>query len=229
MAGLLEGKPDLPAFKAIDPQKEQQKAIQGNVAQVPALESMASGINRFNADQLRQMTEWALPGYQAMKGNVQSNIDAYLRGELPKDVSDQVQNSAAARALGGGYGGSGMHGSLVARDLGLTSLDLIDKGLSSAQNWMKTVASLERPELFNFSSMFLTPGQQIAVDTGERNAKFQYDWNKNLMDWQSSPEYLGAQEMRQISSQWNQMAGEAVGSMAGAAGKAAGAAVGGGL
>lgn len=57
-----------------------------------------------------------------------ANTGAYLRGEIPKDVADQVRRQSAYKSLVGGYGGSGMSKALTARDFGLTSLDLQKRG-----------------------------------------------------------------------------------------------------
>lgn len=218
VAGLLQGKPNLPAFKPINVQNEQQTAIAGNQAVTPGLEQWASGINQFNQNQLTQMLNQSIPMYQQLKGQTSNLISQELSGQVPTDVSQQVQNSAAARAIGGGYGGSGAHGDLVARDLGLTSLNLTQQGINSAQQWMQTVSSIEKPQLFDFSSMFVTPGQQIASDTSERNAQFQHDWTQNQIDWQSSLGYLAGNELQTDSSQLNSMVGSVAGSAAGGAG-----------
>lgn len=218
IAGLLRGKPDLPGFNPINVQEEQQKAIAGNAAALPGLENQASGINLFNQQQLQTMLERSIPGYNATKQKISGVIDSELSGEIPKDVQGRIQDSAAARALGGGYGGSGAHGSLVARDLGLTSLQLTQQGITSAETWMQNVNNLENPKLFDFSNMFVTPGMQIQTDTNERNAQFQHDWTKNQIDWQSSLGYLAGNEIQTDSSQLNSMIGSVVGSAAGGAG-----------
>jgi hypothetical protein len=218
IAGLLRGKPNLPGFTQIDPGQEQQKAINENAAVTPELEKQASGINKFNQDQLTRMLQQAIPGYEALKSQTSSNIESMLKGEIPDDVKAAVINGGAAKALGGGYGGSGAHGDLVARDLGLTSLSLTQQGITSAEAWMKTVSSLETPALYDFSKMFITPGQQLEADTGERNAKFQHDWTQNQIDWQSSLGFLAGNEIQTDSSQLNSMVGSVAGSAAGAAG-----------
>jgi hypothetical protein len=61
-------------------------------------------------------------------GQQGANTASFLRGEIPADVQTQVRNNAAETSLYGGFGGSQMARNLTARDFGLTSLNLIDKG-----------------------------------------------------------------------------------------------------
>lgn len=227
-ANALRGKPDMPSYNALDPQQEQKKAVEGNTAALPGIEKLASGVNAFNQQQIQKMLESSIPMYNSLKSGISSNIDSMMKGNLPKDVQDQIQNSAAARSMGSGVAGSGMGRNLVARDLGLNSLDLTQKGLSSAENWIKTMSSIEQPGMFNVSSMFLTPQQQWGMDTQERDNAFQYNWNKNLMDWQTSNKYAGANAIQGIGSTLDSAIGSYTGSYAGAKGAAA-AAGGGGL
>jgi hypothetical protein len=88
-----------------------------------------------------------------------------LSGDLPPDVIAQIERSDAYGALSGGYAGSGMSHNLTARDLGLTSLDLMKQGAgmlgqggNSAQQW----ASMANQDIMNPASQFVTPQQQQA-------------------------------------------------------------------
>jgi hypothetical protein len=56
----------------------------------------------------------------------------FLSGELPDDVRQQVERIASERAVQGGTGLGQGGRNLVARDLGLTSVDLQQRGLQSA-------------------------------------------------------------------------------------------------
>jgi hypothetical protein len=222
LSGILRGKPNLPGFNPINVQEEQQKAIAGNQAALPGIENLVGGINKFNMDQITQMLNQTLPGFQGMQAQAGSTISQEMAGQIPQADQNVVQDSAAAKALGGGYGGSGAHGALVARDLGLTSLAITQQGLSSFEDWTQKTDALYAPALGAgqalFSSMFVTPGQQIASDTSERNAQFQHDWTQNQIDWQSSLGYLAGNELQTDSSQLNSMIGSIAGSAAGGGG-----------
>lgn len=91
-------------------------------------QALESARNRFNADELNAMLERSIPGYaQGQKQRI-GNAESLMRGEIPMDVQQQVARGSAAHALEGGYGGSGFGRNLEARDLGLTSLDLMGRG-----------------------------------------------------------------------------------------------------
>lgn len=87
---------------------------------------------------VNDLLEQSMPGFAASKGKAQALADSLLAGEVPKEISDLVQRSSAAQALGSGFGGSGMHRNLVARDLGLTGLGLQGQGLQ----WLQTLRGL---------------------------------------------------------------------------------------
>lgn len=214
---MIRGKPDVPEFKPIDPATEQGKAITMNLAAEPQAEKLAAGVNQFNRDQINLMLEQSIPGFDQMKGDISSNIEAMLKGEIPSDVQDAIERSDAGKSLESGYGGTGMGRNLVARDLGLTSLNLIDKGITSAESWFKTMDAIEQPGMFNLASMFMTPGQVMAQDTEERNAQFQHDWAKNLIDWQSSLGYAAADDVQSTMAATQSMVLGMAGGMAGGA------------
>lgn len=88
-----------------------------------------------NLPDIRNLLEQLLPGYSEMVKTGSANTLSLLRGEIPKDVQDSIQRTSAFKSLQGGYAGSGMSRALTARDIGRTSLDLIDQGGNSAQRW----------------------------------------------------------------------------------------------
>lgn len=195
LGGLAQGKPDIPQFNAINLGDEQTKATNNNLAALPGIESLASQTNSFNLDQVQKMLRSSIPGYDQMVSGISGNINSQIHGEIPKDVQDAIQTSAAAKSLTGGFGGTGMAGNLVARDLGLTSLNLTQQGQSSAESWFSNMSRMLQPGQFNVSSMFLTPEQQFSADTSERDKQFQHDYVSNMNDWQHSLGFLWGQDM----------------------------------
>lgn len=180
-------KPKVPTFKPINVQTEGAKAIAANLENLPAAENLASQYNLFNTEQIQKMLEQAIPGYASLTGKVTSVIGSEVAGQIPKDVSAQVQLSDAAKALAGGYSGAGMHGNLVARDLGLTSLDLTQRGLSAAESWISTMDRLFAPGQFNLSSMFITPQFQTQVDIQQQESQWGVNWLKNQIAAMADP------------------------------------------
>jgi hypothetical protein len=105
---------------------------------LPQAQQFASQQNIFNLQQLQDLYAKSIPGFQQMQQTRAGQTAALLRGELPADVSSQVWRGAAGRALAGGYGGSPAFRNLAARDLGLTSLDLIGKGMTGMESLIRS-------------------------------------------------------------------------------------------
>jgi hypothetical protein len=82
------------------------------------------------ADQnaLNAILEEAAPGFAAGQKNRTRNASQLAAGQLPQDVEEYLQRSSAARAVGGGYGGTGAHRNLTLRDFGRTSMDAMKQG-----------------------------------------------------------------------------------------------------
>jgi hypothetical protein len=193
--GLLQDlfgtKPIVPKMPTLDLGAEQQKAIGDNTAALPGMERLVGKANQFSRDEITRMLESTIPGYSKMVSSATGTIASEMAGQIPGDVSAAVQDSAAAKALGGGYAGSGAHGDLVARDLGLTSLDLTQKGLSSFEDWTKMSASLYEPSQINVSSMFITPQQTAAFDEQQNENQFQQQWMTNQIRAEPDPTTVG--------------------------------------
>lgn len=155
-----KGVPGVAEFKPVNPQDEQTKAIEGNISQLENVGKLSSGVTDIATKNLLTSLNQIQPGYSDMSGKVSTTINSYLAGQLPQDVIDQVKRTSAEAGILGGYGpDSGMGRSLTARDLGLNTLSLVDRGLSAAQSWMAQTNSMA-PK-FDFTNMFITPAQQI--------------------------------------------------------------------
>jgi hypothetical protein len=166
--GAFGKKPKVPELPTIDPTATQQKTVAGNLSNLPDIMQLGAGVNLFNQQQLMKLQEMALPGGLAQG---QANILAMLKGELPADVARAVTRSAAGRAIAGGFGGSQLAGSLGLRDLGITSLQTMQQGLSAAERWMAATTAQQ----FNITSMFFTPQQRLGFEMDDRQQRFQRD------------------------------------------------------
>lgn len=196
VGSLIAGKPDLPSWMNISPAEQQTQAIQENTASLPALETLAGKSNQFNINQIQSMLNQVIPGYSQITSGVSSDIASMVGGKIPTDVSQAVQNSAAAQSLTGGFGGTGLSGNLVARDLGQTSLGIMNQGISSAQSWLGAMNAINAPAMFNMSSMFMTPQQQFAETFQNQAASFQDQYVNALSDYQHSIGVAGAQDLQ---------------------------------
>ena len=187
LSKLFGSKPDVPVVPELDLGTEQQQAINANIAAAPRAGELA----RISQEQIRDMMRFAIPGFDNLTGQAVGNINSLLRGEIPGDVGQAIKQSGAARSLSGGFGGSGMANNLVARDLGLTSLALTQQGLTSAQSWIGAMEKLYAPSQSLFSSMFITPQQEYAVSSHERDLQFQRSWLVNQISAMPDPAYRG--------------------------------------
>lgn len=178
-------RPKVPRFDAIDAQREQQRAIEGNIGALPEAERLATEVNQFNWDQIDKGIESQVPNYREILRKGGAAVEDFVSGRLPEDVQRLIAQRSAELATGRGTAGSQFANYSEARTLGLTSLDLIQRGLQSATAWL-SAAQARRP-MFNVTSMFLSPEQQIAHAVSERDKRFQHDWMKAQIDAQPSP------------------------------------------
>lgn len=168
-------KPKVPAFNKTDASLEQNLALQNNMANLPQAEQLSEATNFYNQNELDRMLQEAIPGYHSKVAAGSANVDSFLHGELPPDVAAQIKRNTAEKALGGGYGGSGMARNLTSRDLGLTSLDLTKFGTQLAPQWMASQKALAVPKAFDPASMFLTPAERIGNTQQNNQGQFNRD------------------------------------------------------
>jgi hypothetical protein len=135
----------------------------------------APPINQANLTQLQTLLNSVMPGYQntfdQMRGTygnmlnllpqMQAPIGSMLAGNVPQDVQDQIRRSAAFTSLMGGSAGAGTGatGAITARDLGLTSLDLTQKGEALGSNLLTSGGNLltSGQNLLGFARNYLMP------------------------------------------------------------------------
>lgn len=176
-------KPKVPPFTPIDTVAEQGAAIAGNVKNLPAAEDFASQLNKFLGSEWLKSTEIGFPQFKQVSENIGSNISSMTAGEVPKDVQEMIQRNAAVKSLYGGFGGAGMQGALTGRDLGLTSLSLMNQGQDAATRWM---AATRSPQV-DLSSMFISPQQRIGVSQWNKEFQFNRDWTRNQIKAMPDP------------------------------------------
>lgn len=213
MAGLfssiLASKPKIPKLEELDLAKEQQKAIAANKAVLPEAQDLAGRINDFAYQQLQKFLGQNIPGLTDIKNTVSGNILSQLRGEIPQDVQDQIMRSSAFKSLRGGYGGGGMSSAVTARDLGLTDLDLTNKGLDSATKWITLARGAMTPGQFDISNSFIPPEYWAEFTNRQNVQQFQrkYAANVNNANFSLSTRLGGALDAGNPASLIGQMEG----------------------
>lgn len=224
LGSLLQKKPEIPAYVPVDPAAEAAKATAGNTANLQGAENLASSVDSFNQGQMLAELRKAIPGYDSIASSAGSDIASFLKGQIPQDVSDLVNRSTAARAVSGGFGGTGLANNLTARDLGTTSVGLIGQGLDAASRWLQSQKNLTMPQNFDVSSMFISPAQQIANTRQNNTGAFQQAYATNLNNAAYDPSTLAGTALMQYGQSLEGMGASSAGGAAGGGGASAPAA-----
>jgi len=156
--GIFGRKPQVAEYSPTDLGAEAKKAAASNISNMPEIEAL---LNRI------------LPGYTSQVAQGSKNTLSLLRGEIPQDVQDRIRRNSAFQSLSSGFGGSGMAKALTARDLGLTSLDLMDRGTNSAQRW----AGLTEGAVSPFSVTAKEQADQTSKNNLYQQAVKQFEFN----------------------------------------------------
>jgi hypothetical protein len=178
LGGLLSkgSKPKVPAFKPIDFAAEQKQAIQQNIGSLESATELATKTTAAEQSQLEAQLRRAIPGYDQLIAQAGKTIGSRLRGEVDQDVQSQLQRAVAGRAVGGGFKESeGIRTNLLARDFGLTSMQIQNQGLAQAQNFIQQQRTFGMAQPFSISSMFITPGQRIGAMQQQQTAQYNRD------------------------------------------------------
>jgi hypothetical protein len=165
LGGLFGGKkPKVPELKPIDFAGEQRQAIQQNIASLESATDLATKTTAAEQSQLEAQLRRAIPGYDQLIQQAGKTIGSRLRGEVDQDVQSQLQRAVAGRAVGGGFkDASGIRTNLLARDFGLTAMQIQNQGLAQAQNFIQQQRAFGMAQPFSVSSMFITPAQRIGA------------------------------------------------------------------
>ena len=113
------------------------------------------------AMQLGNMVYNQLPGYNTAIANIGQNVASETAGELPEDVIRQIQQGAAERGVATGTGGSANNNAAYLRALGLTSLDMTQRG---QQSLLAQLPALPGAQISQNPSFYVNPMQQYEAD-----------------------------------------------------------------
>lgn len=143
---------------------------------------LASTVNTFMSGQAALPYRMNLPGYSSNLGLRASNTRNFLRGQLPADVIQQIQQQGTERGVATGVRGDSPNANAAwRRSLGLTSLGLMGQG---SQQLSQEIEDTPVPEIWNPLSLYIperTAAQELAVASGETGWKSQSQqpWFKN--------------------------------------------------
>ena len=176
------------------------KAVEAPEYNLGAMLGDAGQISNYYQQQLEQFQPGAAQQRQQAQGQIGQAMDVisqYLKGEVPQDVKDQIMRNVAESA-GAGFnpatagqaGGFQAAQGQMARNLGLTSLDIQGRGLAAmpsvqntAMNW-QNLARAFRAEPLDVGRLQL--GYQTAgAEVGLQKARMTSDMFTNIYNAQS--------------------------------------------
>jgi hypothetical protein len=157
-----------------DLSESQLKAALSNLQNLSTIERLVSLVNAgISEDALTKAADFD-PNFQQNISALSDQARQFLRGEIPEDVFDFRVRDRAGRTSRVGVPGTA--GPATSRDLGLTSLDLQERGLSVFQalnNIREQVDPITRRLI---STQFLVdPSAQLAVDQANARLRAQPD------------------------------------------------------
>ena len=176
LSKLFGKKPNIPAFVGVDIDKEQEGAIDANLRNVGKAGKLARLAAEQDQEALLQVMRGGISGYDKFVGSQKNVAEDFLSGRVPGDFAAKIADKAASRGISSGTSGSGAIRNLEARDLGLTSLDLMQRGYDMAERFVNQQHRTVVPKVMQVSSMFQTPAQRLAHKTQERDTKWTRDY-----------------------------------------------------
>lgn len=162
-----------------------------------ALET-AQALNPTIAAEFYKYLEQALPGFKGLVGDMSSYASSLLSGQLPPDVQQYLEMILAEQGIQRGIGGSAIGRNLVARDLGKTSLDLMQQGFSNASSLIATARQHLFPPLVDIASTAGAYTSQMAPYTMmSPNERAQVDMFNKQMEYN-----IAVDRANQAQEQW---------------------------
>ena len=176
IGNLIKKKVNAPTYVPIDTGEELKRATSANLGVLGQAEQLASRVNEGAQERLLKSLQAAIPGYQEMVGQTSANIQANLAGQIPEDVQRAIQRAGAAKGVAGGFAGSQFGRNLTARDLGLTSLQLMNQGVQQSNQFLANARQNLTAPQFDVSNMFVSPAQQLQVTAQNRANQYNAEW-----------------------------------------------------
>lgn len=123
---------------SVDAALAAKQALDFNQANLSRFTSVADTLSKAAAQTRSDLLATADPRALEMSQIADNNASAMMSGRIGADVQANLARTGAFKALNGGFGAdSSMGRNLQARDLGLTSLDLMTRGDQMARDWRK--------------------------------------------------------------------------------------------
>jgi hypothetical protein len=183
---------------------------------MPEAAQFAAGANAITSTETLKALEKLYPGYTGTRDQYTKLMKQFMAGELPPDVASYIARKGAERAVSSGTTGSEFSGNRTLRDLGLASLGLMEKGMAAFERWNAQANSFAASRMVDFTSMFITPQQQIASAFTNTENMWNRQWLANQVTAMPSPKYAAiASAAEQIDKMALSAASMGIGNMMG--------------
>ena len=104
------------------------QSIAGNTGNLGSLYGLATGTGQASGAGAAAQYNTLLPGLSGLESQASGDITQELSGQLPQDVMNQIEQSAAERGIATGSPGSDNSNAAMLKALGLTSLGMEQTG-----------------------------------------------------------------------------------------------------
>lgn len=112
----------------VDSEAEARRSLAFNTENAARFGALADTLSKAASQTRMDLLATADPRALELSAIADENAAAMMSGRISSDVQANLAKTAAMQALGGGFSGGAMQRNLEARDLGLTSLDLMNQG-----------------------------------------------------------------------------------------------------
>lgn len=158
---------NLPGYEPVDVGLVAKEAISANQANLPAATSLASTASQSDQEILMKQLKAAIPKYSQIMESGGTAITNQLQGKLSPETVAAISRASAGRFVGQPT----MASASSARQLGLTTEDIVNRGVSNAMGWLQTAKSVSLAPTMSVSSMFVSPNTaiQVAMENAQNN------------------------------------------------------------
>lgn len=176
--GGLFGQQKVPKFNQLSP----DELLKQSLSSIPQIAAGQKEQAVGQATAQRAAEDIFDPNQARLRETTSSRIlsDLNLGGELPADVQRLVTDRALGSGIASGLGLSKAGRSVVARDLGLTGLDLINDRLSRAASFTRSAPTLS--QIYNPSDIGIDPGDVAGQIVASNNAQNAFNQFKSGVD-----------------------------------------------
>jgi hypothetical protein len=178
---------DMPDAPVVDVTKEQQNAVQGNLASFDVAKELAQKYNDFMAQQMQDRLAKTQPYLAGLENQIAGNYASQLRGEISTSDAAASQRGSMAKALGLGLGGSQAGGALALRNLGLTQYGVQQQAQQGAVNFMGSMKNIKQTPMFDFSNVFMSSADRVSAQFRNSENAWNVQNQQNQMAAQPEP------------------------------------------